>query len=258
MVIHGPEHVEYDIDLGPVMLHDFYLRYYRDVIKEVLRPRPFPAAPPSDHNLMNGMGDITCSDSLGSRPCDSTEKLLKLNLTPGKTHMLRLINAGAEGMQRFSIDNHTLIVVTADFVPIEPYETKVLTLAVGQRANVLVKVRDEASDPVWMRSWISDICSFTNHHTSHGVVYFSSETRDVMPQTTGYPVDDANCDGVSPVSCGSGCSTDDRQGTSRRSSPSRASTCRQGTGNCGCHHVGKPPQCDWPVDLDDERLRRRS
>lgn len=178
------------------MLHDFYQRYYRDILKEVLRPRPFPAAPPSDHNLMNGLGDITCSDSRGPNPCANTKKLFKLRFTPGKTHLLRLINAGAEGMQRFSIDNYTLTVVAADFVPIEPYEATVVTLAVGQRAEVLVKVPEDALDPVWMRSWISDICSFTNHHSSHGVAFFSTESRDAKPQTVGHLVDDSSCFGV--------------------------------------------------------------
>jgi FtsP/CotA-like multicopper oxidase with cupredoxin domain len=39
-----------------------------------------------------------------------------------------LINAGAEGMQKFSIDGHNLTVIANDFVPIIPYTTQGLSL----------------------------------------------------------------------------------------------------------------------------------
>jgi len=46
------------------------------------------------------------------------------NLTAGQVHRLRLINAGAEGIQKFSIDGHNLTVFANDFVPINPYTTQ--------------------------------------------------------------------------------------------------------------------------------------
>ena len=57
--------------------------------------------------------------------------LAKFKFQTGKTHRLRLINAGAEGIQRFTIDNHTMTVMANDFVPIRPYDTKVVTLGVS-------------------------------------------------------------------------------------------------------------------------------
>jgi hypothetical protein len=35
-----------------------------------------------------------------------------------------LINAGAEGIQKFSLDGHTMTVIANDFVPVLPYQTK--------------------------------------------------------------------------------------------------------------------------------------
>ncbi len=58
--------------------------------------------------------------------------LSKFRFTKGKTHRLRLINAGAEGIQRFSIDNHVLTVIANDFVPVTPYTTEVVTLGVSR------------------------------------------------------------------------------------------------------------------------------
>jgi FtsP/CotA-like multicopper oxidase with cupredoxin domain len=38
----------------------------------------------------------------------------------------------AEAMQKFSIDGHTMTVIANDFVPVEPYDVAVVTLAVGE------------------------------------------------------------------------------------------------------------------------------
>ena len=57
--------------------------------------------------------------------------LSKFKFRTGKTHRLRLINAGAEGIQRFTIDHHTMTVMANDFVPVRPYDTKVVTLGVS-------------------------------------------------------------------------------------------------------------------------------
>jgi FtsP/CotA-like multicopper oxidase with cupredoxin domain len=57
--------------------------------------------------------------------------LSKFRFQQGKTHRLRLINAGAEGIQRFSIDGHDMTVIANDFVPLQPYTTQVVTLGVS-------------------------------------------------------------------------------------------------------------------------------
>jgi len=57
--------------------------------------------------------------------------LSKFRFQKGKTHRLRLINAGAEGIQRFSIDGHNMTVIANDFVPVQPYTTQVVTLGVS-------------------------------------------------------------------------------------------------------------------------------
>jgi len=44
---------------------------------------------------------------------------------------IRIINAGSEGIQKFSIDDHDLIVIANDFTQIVPYTTKIVTLAVS-------------------------------------------------------------------------------------------------------------------------------
>ena len=82
---------------------------------------------------------LVSSDHLLPRDINRSHRVLgtpnagisKFNFTSGKTHRLRLINAGADGMQRFSIDNHTMTVIAQDFVPVRPFDTKVVTLGVS-------------------------------------------------------------------------------------------------------------------------------
>src|ERR1700709_304435 len=76
----------------------------------------------------------------------------KFQFKKGKVHRLRLINAGAEGIQRFSIDGHTMTVIANDFVPIVPYTTQVVTLGIGQRADILVTGTGGLKSTYWMRS----------------------------------------------------------------------------------------------------------
>lgn len=71
-----------------------------------------------------------CSLAQDGRPCTSNLDLSKFRFKAGKTHLLRLINAGAAGLQKFSIDEHQMTVIANDFVPVQPYNTSVVTLGV--------------------------------------------------------------------------------------------------------------------------------
>lgn len=122
MIIHGPSNARYDIDLGPVFLTDYYHREYFEIVKSVVEPladggNPKPS---SDNNLINGKMNFDCSTVAAgdTTPCSNNAGISKFKFTTGKTHRLRLINAGAEGIQRFSIDGHNMTVIANDFVPI--------------------------------------------------------------------------------------------------------------------------------------------
>jgi FtsP/CotA-like multicopper oxidase with cupredoxin domain len=45
---------------------------------------------------------------------------------------MRIINTSAENHYTFWIDGHTFTVVATDFVPIEPYPSHVLNVAIGE------------------------------------------------------------------------------------------------------------------------------
>jgi FtsP/CotA-like multicopper oxidase with cupredoxin domain len=79
-------------------------------------------APKSVNNLVNGRNDFTYSGATVGN-----SGLTSFQFTPGKKHRLRLINAGAEGTQKFTIDGHSMTVIANDFVPVLPYETQGIT-----------------------------------------------------------------------------------------------------------------------------------
>lgn len=91
----------------------------------------------SDNNLINGKMFFDCSLVTDGTPCTSNAGLSEFRFIPGKTHRLRVINGGSAGLQHFSIDNHVMIVIANDFIPVEPYESTVLTMGVRIRTQAI-------------------------------------------------------------------------------------------------------------------------
>jgi len=65
----------------------------------------------------------------------------KLKVKPGKTYMLRLINAALNDELFFSIANHSLTVVEVDAVYVKPFTVDTLLIAPGQTTNVLLAAK---------------------------------------------------------------------------------------------------------------------
>lgn len=52
----------------------------------------------------------------------------------GKKYLLRIINTSLDTDYIFSIDNHNFTVISSDFVPIIPYNTSNIAVAIGKLA----------------------------------------------------------------------------------------------------------------------------
>ncbi|EXJ82593.1 hypothetical protein A1O3_06406 [Capronia epimyces CBS 606.96] len=208
MIIHGPVNAQYDQDLGPVLLTDYYHKDYDTIVEEVMGTDLSLIAPSSVNNLINGKGVYDCT-LVSNVTCTPNAGLSKFQFTSGQSYRLRLINAGAEGLQRFSIDNHVLTVIAYDLVPIEPYTTTVVTLGIGQRADVIVHANGSSSDLVWMRSTISSYCSVASQPDGLAIIYYqdanttaattnsstnsTTTTTTAEPTSTAWPIDDTSC-----------------------------------------------------------------
>lgn len=93
----------------------------------------------SDNNLINGKNTFNCSNVVAGdqTPCsEDMGGLSSFKFTPGKTHRLRLINAGSEGIQKFSIDGHNMTVIANDFVPVNSYTTQGFSSGLVQKLEI--------------------------------------------------------------------------------------------------------------------------
>ena len=150
----------------------------------------------SDNNLINGRNGLNCI--FGSNiTCQPGAGSARFHFQTGKTHRLRLINAGGAATQKFSIDNHQMTVIANDFVPVRPYTNSVVTLGVGQRADVLVKANGKPTDAVWMRSDLDVGCFALVASQPHALaaIHYPDASLN-LPTTSPKPWISNNCSNV--------------------------------------------------------------
>jgi hypothetical protein len=137
--------------------------------------------------------DCTQKKANDTTPCISNAGIPKFKFTPGKVHRLRLINAGSEGIQKFSIDGHNLKVIANDFVPIIPYDTQVVTLGIGQRTDILVTGLTNFTGNYLIRSSIASApCSVSNNPDATAILYYNDKLSNVKPNSTAWPAFNAS------------------------------------------------------------------
>jgi FtsP/CotA-like multicopper oxidase with cupredoxin domain len=119
IVIHGPSTANWDIDPGPLLMTDYY---HESVFDRAQQPliKSLGISPV----VINGL-------TSGRNTHEDGGKRHELHFTPGKKHLHRLVNASFEVTFRFGIDHHKMTIVSADFVPIQPYGTKMILVTVG-------------------------------------------------------------------------------------------------------------------------------
>ncbi|KAL9114454.1 MAG: hypothetical protein Q9227_001535 [Pyrenula ochraceoflavens] len=178
MIIYGPNEEEYDVDIGPLLLSDWYHASEQAVVSQILAPSDHPIEIPSDNTGINGK--FNCLLDTGS--CVFNENLAKFQFEAGKTHRLRLVNAGALDTLSFSIDSHEMKIIANDFVPVEPYVTDQVTLGIGQRTDILVTANATAG-AYWIR--VTAICGSSNQPKGLGVIYYdnfaNASTTSIIP-----------------------------------------------------------------------------
>ncbi|XP_002520232.2 laccase-17 isoform X1 [Ricinus communis] len=115
----------------PIIFGEWFNADPDAVIKEALKTGGGPNV--SDAYTINGFP--------GPLSNCSTKDTYRLHVKPGKTYMLRLINAALNDELFFSIANHTLTVVEVDAVYVKPFHTQILVIAPGQTTNVLLQTK---------------------------------------------------------------------------------------------------------------------
>ncbi|KAI1851107.1 hypothetical protein JX265_002847 [Neoarthrinium moseri] len=178
IVINGPASSAYDEDKGVLFLNDWHHK-----TADALYVQASSGGPPAAQNgLINGTN--TYGDT-GSR--------FQTSVTSGTSYRLRLVNGAMDTMFRFGIDNHTLTVISADLVPIEPYTTTSVNLGIGQRYDVIVTANQDPGN-YWMRAIPQTTCSSSNEKTLDILGIFNYDSVEVADGTsTSFSYID-NCD----------------------------------------------------------------
>ncbi|KAF7856337.1 hypothetical protein EAF04_009865 [Stromatinia cepivora] len=190
IIINGPSTANYDVDKGTLLLTD----WGHTTVDEQYQYAQTAGPPVMDTGLINGtnvFGEDGASNQTGSR--------FSTSVTSGSSYRLRLVNSAIDTHFKFSVDNHILTIMANDLVPIVPYQTEVLNIAIGQRYDVIVTANQAsiASD-FWIRTIPQASCSENNNPNNiKGILHYGSSTG--LPTTTGYNFTD-ECIDESPSS----------------------------------------------------------
>ena len=118
-----------------------------------------------------------------------------------KRYLLRLINTSFDSTFVFSIDNHLLQIVGADFVPIKPYMNTSVLIGIGQRYHVIVTADPSYSESplpkdgnYWIRTWGANCFGFpagSPGYETTGILRYGSSLA--TPTTTAWQGISLNC-----------------------------------------------------------------
>ncbi|KAI5366534.1 putative multicopper oxidase, type 1, carbohydrate binding module family 20, cupredoxin [Septoria linicola] len=176
IVVYGPATADYDEDLGPLPITDWY--YPTVGTTSILARHRNSLAPTADNGLING---TMTSNSGGS--------YARTTLIAGKRHRLRLINTSVDGHFMFSLDGHTMTVISADFVPIVPYNATWVFLGIGQRYDVIITA-DQSPGSYWFRADSQDAAgcgsNFNNGNIRSIFSYEGHENETPISTATAY------------------------------------------------------------------------
>lgn len=176
IVIYGPATANYDIDVGPLPITDWY--YPTVAVHAALAEHENSLPPEADNGLINGSMTSTYGGSYAQTP-----------LTAGKKHRLRLINTSVDNHFMVSLDGHTLEVITADFVPIVPYNTTWIFLGIGQRYDVIINA-NQSPGAYWFRAEVQDTAgcgsNFNNGNIQSIFAYAGHETETPISSAASY------------------------------------------------------------------------
>jgi FtsP/CotA-like multicopper oxidase with cupredoxin domain len=185
LIVRGPASANYDIDLGPYMISDYY---HETADRLHLRAEKVSNGPPpdSDNVLFRGKN---------INPLGPGGAYDRLTLTPGKKHLIRLINPSVDNSFTVSLVGHTFTVIATDLVPITPVVRNKLFLGVGQRYDVIV----EANQPVanyWFNATLESAnnCGHTRNPYPAAIFRYEGASTTALPTNQGTPVT-ATCNG---------------------------------------------------------------
>ncbi|KAF9436682.1 hypothetical protein BGZ76_003283 [Entomortierella beljakovae] len=164
LIIHSPDEPhrgKYDEDLI-MMISDHYHTDSGSLVSWFISTESEGVEPVPDNGLINGRNSFDCkSDSDALFPsglkCTPNAPLSEFEFKSGLTYRIRIINTGSFADFHFSIDNHTLTVIEADGVDMNPVDVQRIPIHVAQRYSVLVHANQTVGN-YWIRALMNTNC----------------------------------------------------------------------------------------------------
>ncbi|KAL4558210.1 hypothetical protein LXL04_036408 [Taraxacum kok-saghyz] len=125
--------------------------------------------------------------------CSSPLETFRLKVKPGKTYLLRFINAALNDELFFKITNHTFTIVDADASYVKPFKTDTIYITPGQTTNVLLKTKNLTSNYKFImaaRPYSTNAAGTFDNTTVAGVLeyYTGDDMSSTNTSITGLPL----------------------------------------------------------------------
>ncbi|KAK3376848.1 multicopper oxidase-domain-containing protein [Lasiosphaeria ovina] len=189
IVISGPASSNYDVDLGPLMVTDWYNGAVNQIAARVNNPNNpyipgFPGSPPnSDNVLFNGKN---------RNPATGGGSYAKLTLTPGSKHLLRLINPSVHNSFTLTLVGHSFTIVATDLVPVQPVTVTNLYIGIGQRYDVIITANQPVANYWFNASFSAGPCGISNNPRPAAIFSYSG-APNANPTAAGTVPPDSLC-----------------------------------------------------------------
>ncbi|KAK0631038.1 Cupredoxin [Bombardia bombarda] len=187
LIVRGPASANYDIDLGPYMITDYY---YATADRLTLKAEQVQGGgPPDSDNILFRGKNIN--------PLASGGAYDRLTLTPGKKHLIRLINTSVDNSITVTLVGHTFTVIATDLVPITPVTRSSLFIGVGQRYDVIITANQPVAN-YWFNATLESAnnCGRTRNPFPAAIFSYSGASTTALPTNKGTPIT-ATCAGES-------------------------------------------------------------
>ncbi|KAJ9619830.1 hypothetical protein H2203_008101 [Taxawa tesnikishii (nom. ined.)] len=180
IIIHGPHSATYDVELDPVIVQD----WSHIPVDAMYRDAEINGVRTMDNGLINGKNTWGAD---GTANQTGVRYTVPTDFEPGKKYLIRLLNGAIQSTYKFYIDGHKFQVISADFVPIVPYETDILNINIGQRYEIVVTA-DQTPGSYWMRFDNQNACASTiQSYDIKAIINYSGYSGS--PNSTAYDYD---------------------------------------------------------------------
>ncbi|KAK3368390.1 Cupredoxin [Podospora didyma] len=179
LIVNGPSSANWDIDLGPYMMNDYY---WETADRLTLRAELVAnGGPPDSDNIMFRGKNVHPTGTGGSYD--------RITLTPGKKHLLRLINASVDNSLTVSLVGHNFTVIATDLVAVTPTVRNKLFLGVGQRYDVIIEA-NQAVGNYWFNATLetANNCGKTRNKFPAAIFSYTGASTTALPTNKGTPL----------------------------------------------------------------------